>query len=67
MGTKLDRISEISVKNPQMKFSSLYHLLNEELLRECHKELDGKKATGVDKVTKAEYEINLGERLKKPS
>ena len=64
MGTKLDRISELSVKNPQMKFSSLYHLLNEELLRECHKELDGKKATGVDKVTKAEYEINLGERLK---
>ena len=35
---------------------SIYHLLNEEMLALCQKELDGKKATGLDKVTKAEYE-----------
>ena len=64
MGTKLDRIREMSASNPKMVFTSLYHLINEELLRQCHKELDGKKATGVDKVTKAEYEANLEENLK---
>ncbi|MDR1541960.1 MAG: group II intron reverse transcriptase/maturase [Clostridiales bacterium] len=35
-----------------------------DLLRECHKELDGKKAAGVDKAAKAEYEADLDENLK---
>jgi group II intron reverse transcriptase/maturase len=64
MGTKLDRIMEMSEENPKMVFTSLYHLINEELLRECHKEIDGKKATGVDDITKAEYEANLDENLR---
>jgi len=64
MGTKLDRIEELSASNPKMVFTSLYHLINEELLRKCHKEMDGKKATGVDSVTKAEYEENLDANLK---
>lgn len=63
MATKLARISELSANNPNMVFTSLYHLINEELLRECHKDLDGKKATGVDGVSKAEYEANLDENL----
>ena len=64
METKLNRIREKSVQNPKMVFTSLYHLINEELLRLCHKEMDGNKATGVDKVTKDEYEIKLEENLK---
>ena len=64
MATKLDRIEEMSANNPQMVFTSLYHLINEELLLECHQEMDGKKATGVDNVTKSEYEANLDENLK---
>jgi group II intron reverse transcriptase/maturase len=64
MGTKLDRIEEMSASNPKMVFTSLYHLLNEELLRNCHKEMDGDKATGVDDITKAEYEANLDDNLK---
>jgi len=64
MGTKLDRIGEMSASDPKLVFTSLYHLINEDLLRECHREIDGKKATGVDKVTKAEYEANLDENLK---
>jgi len=64
MGTKLDRIGEMSASDPKLVFTSLYHLINEELLRECHREIDGKKATGVDNVTKAEYEANLDENLK---
>jgi len=64
MATGLDRIEELSANNPKMVFTSLYHLINEELLRECHYEMDGKKATGVDNVTKAEYEANLDENLR---
>ena len=63
MATKLDRISELSAQNPTMVFTSLYHLINFDLLMECHRELDGKKATGVDNVTKAEYEVNLNDNL----
>jgi len=64
MGTKLDRIREMSTANPKMVFTSLYHLINEDLLLECHKEIDGNKAAGVDSVTKAEYEANLDENIK---
>jgi retron-type reverse transcriptase len=64
METKLDRIREMSDKDPRMVFTSLYHMINEDLLRKCHQEIDGKKATGVDHVTKAEYEANLDESQK---
>ena len=64
MGTKLDRIEEMAAANPKMVFTSLYHLINEELLTECHDEMDGKKATGVDHITKAAYEENLEANLK---
>jgi group II intron reverse transcriptase/maturase len=63
MATKLGRIGEMSASNPKLVFTSLYHLINEDLLRECHREMDGKKATGVDNVTKAEYEEKLAENL----
>jgi group II intron reverse transcriptase/maturase len=64
METKLNRIREKSVNNPAMVFTSLYHLINEELLRQCHQEIDGRKATGVDNITKAEYEVNLDENIR---
>jgi len=63
MGTKLDRIRELAVGNPGMKFTALYHHINKELLLECHKEISGNKAVGVDRVTKSEYEVNLEENL----
>jgi group II intron reverse transcriptase/maturase len=63
MATKLDRIGELSTENPRMVFTSLYHLINEELLRECHNEMDGRKAAGVDDITKGEYGANLDENL----
>jgi len=64
MGTKLDRIAETSAQNPKTVFTSLYHLINEDLLRTCHQDMDGRKATGVDNVTKAEYEENLEKNLR---
>lgn len=63
MGTKLGRIADKSAHEARPIFTSLYHLLNEELLLECHKELDGKKAVGIDKVTKEEYSQNLKENI----
>ena len=59
MGTKLERITEISATTKKPEFTSLYHLINFDLLIECHNELDGKKAVGIDRMTKAEYETNL--------
>ena len=29
------------------------------MFKQCHRELDGNKAVGINKVTKAEYEVNL--------
>ena len=54
METKLERIAEISANSPRPEFTSLYHLINKEMLLQCHKELDGNKAVGVDEITKKE-------------
>lgn len=64
METKLARISRMSAENPDMEFTSLYHLINCEMLRNCHDKMDGTKAVGVDGITKEEYEKNLGNNLK---
>lgn len=57
------RITELSRTNPEIRFTSLYHYMGKELLLECHKELDGNKAIGIDKVTKAEYGENLTQNI----
>ena len=63
METKLARIAEIAKAKPKEQFTSLYHLLNREMLFECHAELDANKATGIDQVSKAEYERNLEQNI----
>lgn len=63
MGTKLERISQLSSENPDMVFSSIGHLINKELLRQCHEEMDGDKAVGIDGVTKENYGMELDENL----
>ena len=65
MQTKIVRIAEISKANPKEVFTSVYHLINKEMLIECHKELDGKKAKGLDGVTKQEYGEQLEENIEK--
>ena len=59
METKLERIAEISATTKHPEFTSLYHLVNKEMLLQCHKELDGNKAVGIDDITKREYSENL--------
>lgn len=63
MGTKLERISQLSTENPEMVFTSIGHLINKELLKECHEKMEGNKAVGIDGVTKEEYGKNLEENL----
>ena len=65
MGTKLARIAQLSKENPDMVFTSIGHLINKELLMECHKTMDGKKAVGIDGMTKEDYGRNLEENLDK--
>ena len=65
MGTKLARIAQLSKENPDMVFTSIGHLINKELLMECHKTMDGKRAVGIDGVTKEDYGRNLEENLDK--
>lgn len=63
MKTKLERIADKSAHEPRPEFTSLYHLINRELLIQCHKELDGNKAVGIDEITKKEYGRNLEQNI----
>ena len=63
MTTKVIRINQIAKERPNEVFTSIYHLINKELLLECFHELDGNKAKGIDNVSKEEYLSNLDENL----
>ena len=52
---KLALIAKRSIQNPQEKFTSLKHLLNEEYLYGCYKELKSGKTAGIDGITKESY------------
>jgi group II intron reverse transcriptase/maturase len=61
--TKLQCIAQKARKEPGFKFTSLFHLMNEDHLRECYAELRGRASAGIDQVTKEEYGKNLEENL----
>jgi len=63
MATKLRSIAEKARKEQSFKFTSLYHLMNEELLRGCFKELRKDASAGIDKMTKDMYAENLDANL----
>jgi RNA-directed DNA polymerase len=63
VATKLHRIAEKARKEPGFKFTSLYHLMNEELLRGCFQRLRKDAAAGIDKMTKDMYAANLEANL----
>lgn len=65
MATKLARIAQLSQENPKMVFTSLGHLINKEMLRDCHVKMDSDKAVGIDGITKEEYGKHLEENLEK--
>lgn len=63
METKLARIAQLSAENPNMVFTSVGHLIDKELLKDCNAKMDGDKAVGIDGVTKEEYEKDLDANL----
>ena len=64
MVTKLEALTLRAREDPKCKFTSLAHLLSEDFLRECFRELKRDKASGIDGVTVQEYGVNLEENLK---
>lgn len=48
---------------PELKFTSLLHHVNEQLLREAFFDLKKTAAVGVDEVTWQDYEMDLEERI----
>jgi len=63
METKLKRIEALSRSNPRMEFDWLIQHFTKENLTRCFLELDGKKAKGIDGISKEEYGKNLEENL----
>ncbi len=64
MVTKLESLTLRAREDPKCQFTSLAHLLSEDFLKGCFRELKRDKASGVDGVTVQEYEVNLEENLK---
>jgi hypothetical protein len=63
VATKLLRIAEKARKDTQFKFTSLFHLMNVELLWECFRKLRKDAAAGIDQMTKEKYAENLEANL----
>ena len=65
MTQKITRINQIAKENENIIFTSIYHLIDKQLLKECFDELDGNKAIGLEKVTKDKYRLNLNDNINK--
>jgi len=64
VGTDLTRIGEKARKEPDLVFTSLYHHISDvDNIRVCYETLDGRKASGVDGVSKKQYGRNLERNL----
>lgn len=61
--TKLNRIALLSKGDSRRSFESLMHHYNEESLKECYHELDGKKALGADGIDKETYGKDLDQNI----
>jgi len=65
VATKLQRIAEKARQESSFRFTNLYYLMNEELLRGCFQRLKKDAAAGIDNVTKEMYAENLDTNLVK--
>lgn len=62
---KLKSIAEKSVRDKVMRFTSLYHLINEEHLLQCFRKLRRSSSPGIDGVKVEEYGLNLDENVRR--
>jgi len=68
MSTELKRIGEKACTCAGMVFTTLYHHVTDiDNLRDSYHSLDGRKATGIDGVTKEAYGVNPEENLRELS
>lgn len=63
MATKFPKIAEVVNKHPEGKLTTLTHFINLETLKASYHELSGKKATGVDDISKMQYGEQLEDNL----
>lgn len=63
VATSLQRIAEKARSDRRCRFTSLFHLMNQALLRECFERLNGKAASGIDALTKEQYAKDLEANL----
>lgn len=63
MSITLTRIAEMSRERPDMVFTSIAHVIDKDLLMSIHGDMDGKKAVGIDGITKEEYDKNLEDNV----
>lgn len=61
--TKLERIGQLSASKAKIVFNNLGHIIDADMLREQYRKLDGKKAIGIDGVTKQHYGEALDENI----
>lgn len=61
--TKLERIGKRARHSQSTVFNNVGYVIDVDMLRECYQELDGKKAIGIDGISKASYGEKLEERL----
>ena len=63
MLTGTERIMQLVEEHPDRKLQTLMHLINKSTLTEVHRRQEAGKASGVDKVTKTEYDKNLDKNI----
>ncbi|MDB2614431.1 group II intron reverse transcriptase/maturase [Chlamydiales bacterium] len=61
--TKLQRIAQLSKREPDRTFVNLISMFNQENLKDCFNMLDGRKAIGIDGITKKIYSEDLDNNL----
>ena len=61
--TSLGRIRRLAADRPDLTFTSLSHRIDLGLLKDAFRRIRKSKSAGVDKVTAAEYAVNLDENL----
>ena len=64
MPTSLRGIAQKAASQTTHRFGNLYELINEELLRECWRDINKNAAYGVDRVSAEEYAQHLDNNLR---
>jgi RNA-directed DNA polymerase len=64
VSTKLRRVAELARESPQMVFTTLAHLIDEEFLHEAYRRTRKDGAVGVDGETAKAYAVDLQSNLK---